>query len=60
MSATLIRWSVAATINNSDRLPEDTSVDEVTAEIEEVLAGALADWYKRRGHELLACEPVVA
>ncbi|PRX66129.1 hypothetical protein B0I32_106265 [Nonomuraea fuscirosea] len=60
MSATLIRWSVAATINDSDHLPEDTSVDEVTVEIEEVLADALDAWYKRRGHQLLACEPVVA
>ncbi|QFY09621.1 hypothetical protein GBF35_25850 [Nonomuraea phyllanthi] len=60
MSATITRWSFTATINDSDHLPEDVSYDEVTAEIEEVVTDALTAWYNERGHQLLACEPVVA
>ncbi|WP_433235464.1 hypothetical protein ACQPYK_25385 [Streptosporangium sp. CA-135522] len=59
MSATLTRWSLAATVNDSDHLPEDVSYDDVTAEIHDVVATALTAWYEQRGRRLLACEPII-
>lgn len=59
MSATITRWSFTATINDSDQLPEGVTYDDVTAEIYEVVNGALTAWYEKCGHQLLACEPMV-
>ncbi|WP_433426313.1 hypothetical protein ACQP1V_43280 (plasmid) [Microtetraspora malaysiensis] len=59
MSATIIHWKVCATVNDSDHLPEGVGCDDVTAEITEVLEGAMKTWYEQRGRELLACAPFI-
>ncbi len=38
----------------------EADVDAVMAEVEELVRALLADWYARRGHELLEAIPDVA
>lgn len=39
---------------------ENADVDAVMAEVEELVRALLADWYARRGHELVEALPDVA
>ncbi len=59
MSATMTNWTVTATVNDSDHLPEGVGYSDVTTEISEVLEKAMTDWYEQRGRALLACEPII-
>ncbi|MHB9857634.1 hypothetical protein [Streptomyces sp. YIM S03343] len=63
MSKELRRIEIACTVHSSDRLPtkdgEQMYADDVVEEMRELLGAALDDWYRRRGHELLAVEPMV-
>lgn len=63
MSKTHMQMTVGFTALDSDHLPqkdgEQMYADDVAEEINSVVTAALDEWYRRRGHELLACEPMV-
>ncbi|WP_055526022.1 hypothetical protein [Streptomyces graminilatus] len=63
MSKELRDFTVAATVHSPDNLPhkdgEQMYADDVVEEMRDAVTAALDEWYQRRGHELLACEPLV-
>lgn len=63
MSKELHRIGIAFTVHCYEHLPEKDGeqmyADDVCAELSDVIEAAVMDWYRNRGKELLACEPIV-
>lgn len=63
MSKELRHIEIACTVHSPDNLPvkggEQMYADDVVQEMRATVTAALDDWYRRRGHELLATEPMV-
>jgi hypothetical protein len=63
MSKTHMTFNVGFTVHSVDNLPEKNSeqmyADDVAAELSDVVQAAVNAWYAERGHQLLACEPIV-
>lgn len=63
MSRELRHLQVAFTVNKPEHLPEKNGeqmyADDVYIELREVVTAAVDAWYLNRGHELLACEPLL-
>lgn len=62
MSKEFRQISVACTVNDPEHLPlkngEQMYADDVIDELGDVVCEAVMAWYRRRGHQLLACEPI--
>jgi hypothetical protein len=63
MSRTHVTFNVGFTVHSPDHLPEKDGeqmyADDVAAELSDVVHAAVNAWYAERGHQLLACEPIV-
>lgn len=63
MSKELRRLGIAVTVHSPDNLPqrdgEQMYADDVMGEMQDAVTAAIDAWYQQRGHELLACEPLV-
>lgn len=63
MSKEFRRIEIACTVHSSEHLPakdgEQMYADDVVEEMRDAVQAAVDAWYQERGHEMLACEPIV-
>lgn len=59
MSAYFRQIGVGMTVHDGYHLPDGMDDDDVVNEVREVIGKAIAEWFAKRGHEFLRCEPTV-